>query len=249
MALSLPSFLATLGKTELKPGGVYATTTLVNKLNIKTGEHGLVMGPAAANTALYISMTTRSTTEALVSADSEKVTEGDPALRKRSTARIGKPNHLPFPDAHFDFATVEATLATLPAEMAAACLREALRTLKPGGRIGIHEMCWRQPPTPERETALQQAWQEHVRPQVVRGWWDDLETAGFTGIESETAAVTWFSRKGLEHDEGHETTVAMFHTALEEDERLARFTNTYREFVQNRRYYGVVLATARRPKT
>ncbi len=249
MAQALPNFLASLGKTELKPGGVYATTTLVHKLGIKTGEHALLIGTAAANTALYVSMTTRATTEALVADEHEKVTESDPALRKRSTARIGKPSQLPFPDAHFDAAMLESALCTLPAEQAAACLREVARTLKPGGRIGLHELCWRQPPTPEREQALHQVWQGFVRPQVVRGWWDELEAAGFTGIESDTAAMTWFSRKGLENDEGHETTVNIFHSALEDDARLARYTAAYREFVQNRRYYGVILATARKSET
>ena len=64
--LPLPDFLASLGKTELKPGGTYATGATIRRLDLASGEHVLVIGPAAGSTALFVSMTTQTTTEALV---------------------------------------------------------------------------------------------------------------------------------------------------------------------------------------
>lgn len=238
---TLPDFLAALGKTELKPGGSYGTKAVIRLLDLRGGKHCLVIGPASAPTALFVSMTTQATTEALVRHDSERVTEDDPSLKRRSTARVGKAEELPFPDGHFHAAMIEATLAEMHPLGQFAVLKEVHRVLKPGGRVGLHELCWRQPPTPEREQALRAAWGGDVYPHVARGWWDALEGAGFNGIQNEVAVVTWFTRSGMEHDEG-EKAADIFHSAFEDPSKLERFTQAYREFHDFKRYYGVVLA-------
>lgn len=240
--LSLPEFLASLGKTELKPGGTYATGALIRLLELRGGDHALVCGPNAGSTALFVSMTTQATTEALVREESEKVTENDPSLKRRSTARIGKAEALPFPDGHFHAAMVEASLSYMHPLQQSAALKELHRVLKPGGRMGIHELCWRQPPTPELEQTLQRLWRGPVAPMVVRGWWDRLEDAGFRELQNELAVVSYFTRKGLQADEEAEVTAQIFHSAFEDAEKLARFSAAYREFTDNRRYYGVIIA-------
>ncbi|MCA8935192.1 MAG: methyltransferase domain-containing protein [Planctomycetes bacterium] len=241
--LPLPDFLASLGKTELKPGGAYATGALLRMLDMNGHEHALVVGPHAANTALFASMTTQATTEALVSAEAEKLTENDPALKRRSTAKIGKVEELPFDDAHFDVAVIEATLSYQSPERQLLTLKEIHRVLKPGGRIGLHELAWRQPSTPEVERRLADVWQGSVNPAVVRGWWDILEQAGFSDVQNEMAVVSYFTRAGLNSDEG-DTAIDIFHAAFANEETLDRFYAAYREFTENRHYYGVILATA-----
>jgi hypothetical protein len=115
--------------------------------------------------------------------------------------------------------------------------------IKPGGRLAIHELCWRQAPTPELETALRDVWKGEVTPHVLRGWWDMLEAAGFGGIETEQAIISYFTRKGMEVDE-QENAVNLFHGAFETEEKLARFTRAYREFSEQRRYHGVIIGLA-----
>ncbi|MCB9935646.1 MAG: methyltransferase domain-containing protein [Planctomycetes bacterium] len=244
--LTLPEFLASLGKTELKPGGSYATGALLRMLELGRHEHLLVVGPHAGNTALFASMTTGATTEALVKEEGEKVTEGDPALKRRSTARVGKAEEMPFADNRFDAALIEATLAYQTEPQRVATLKEAFRVLNPGGRVGLHELCWRQPPTPEVEQCLGAVWRGDIRPLVVRGWWDLLEEAGFQNVRNELAVVSYFTRQGMTADEG-EQAVEIFHNAFETPERLQRFSQAYHEFADNRRYYGVIIATAVKP--
>jgi ubiquinone/menaquinone biosynthesis C-methylase UbiE len=244
--LPLPEFLASLGKTELKPGGSYATGALLRMLDLIGGDHLLVVGPNSGNTALFASMTTGATSEALVKDEKEKVTDSDPSLRRRSTARIGKAEEMPFPDTHFSAAMIEATLAHQTVERQAAILKEAHRVLKPGARVGLHELVWRQPATPEIEERLAHIWQGAVRPMVVRGWWDALEAAGFKDVKNELAVVSYFTRQGMTADEG-EQAVEIFHSAFENADALERFSEAYSEFSNNRRYYGVILATAVRP--
>ncbi|MCB9893290.1 MAG: methyltransferase domain-containing protein [Planctomycetes bacterium] len=241
--LPLPDFLASLGKTELKPGGSYATGAAIRMLDLSSGERVLVLGPNAANTALFVSMTTQTLTEALVKEESEKVTEGDPALKRRSTARIGKIEDLPFEDGQFDAVLVEATLSYQTEDRQLQTLKGIARVLKPGGRIALHELAWRQPPTPEVERRLAEIWQGPVNPGVVRAWWNLLEQNGFGDIRNELAVISYFTPSGMTADEG-ETAVDIFHKAFASEETLDRFYAAYRELAENRRYYGVILATA-----
>jgi hypothetical protein len=138
---------------------------------------------------------------------------------------------------------IEATLAHQPVERLEQTLKEVARVLKPGARAGLHELTWRQPPTPAIEQGLAKVWQGPVRPLVVRGWWDALENAGFRDVKNELAVVSYFTRQGMTADEG-DTAVEIFHSAFENEAALDRFSEAYREFNDNRRYYGVILATA-----
>lgn len=244
--LPLPDFLASLGKTELKPGGTYATGALLRILEFGGKDHVMVVGPHAANTALFVSMTTQATTEALVRDERDKVTEDDASLKRRSTARVGKADELPFPDNHFTGVMIEATLSFMHPLQQKKVLSESLRVLRPGGRIGLHELVWRQPPTDELIARLRKVWQGDVNPYVVRGWWDMLEEAGFEAVRNELAVVSYFTRQGMSADEG-EDAIELFHNAFEDPDRLERFTRAYREFTENRRYYGVITATAFKP--
>jgi ubiquinone/menaquinone biosynthesis C-methylase UbiE len=151
---------------------------------------------------------------------------------------------MPFADASFDVAMIEATLSYQHPLQQRATLKEIHRVLKPGGRVGIHELCWRQPPTPELEAGLRSIWRGEVAPMVVRSWWDRLEEAGFAEVQNELAVVSYFTRKGLEADEGHEVTAQIFHNAIEDSESHERFVQAYREFTDQRRYYGVIIARA-----
>ena len=82
-----------------------------------------------------------------------------------------------------------------------------------------------------------------VHPHVVRGWWDLLEEAGFKDVRNELAVVSYFTRQGMENDEG-DTAIDIFHSAFEDPDSLQRFSRALHEFADNRHYYGVILATA-----
>lgn len=243
--LPLPDFLKALGKQEIKPGGLYATRKAVDKLALTHLDSLLVVGPDAAAQAFHLAMTTRSSVTALVSNLAEALPADDAALARHCRFDVGSVEKLPQESGVFSAVLCEATLSYLPRERQASALKELARVTKPGGRLSLHELCWRQPPTPDLEQALAEVWKGEAHPMVTRGWWDALEAAGFGGIETEQAIISYFTRKGIETDEG-ENAANVFYAAFETDAKLARFTRALREFSEQRRYHGVILALATR---
>ena len=241
--MNLPQFLRSLGKEEIKPGGSYASKTAIAKLELRSNERVLVVGPNAASTAMYVALTSRVNASSLLSNQGERVDCDDTQLMRRLDDAVGTAEKIPFENGTFDAALVEATLADLEPARQAAALREVARVLKPQGRIALNELAWRQPPTPAISARLNEVWGAPVHPHVVRGWWDLLEAAGLKEVAPELAVITYFSRKGMENDEG-ENAVNVFHAAFENPKALKRFTQAHHEFEENRRYYGVIIATA-----
>ncbi len=239
----LPDFLRSLGKEDLKPGGSYAAGAALERLQLRAGERLLVIGPGAASSAVHIALTRRVDACALITNESERVPCDDISLGRRLTASVGGVEALPFDKPCFDSVLVEATLAELPPARQAAALKEIARVMKAGGRIALNELAWHQPPTPEIEARLREIWGGPVHPHVARGWWDLLEGAGFGNVQSDLAVVTYFTRKGMESDEGANA-MNVFHAAFENREALKRFTQAHQEFEENRRYYGVIIAAA-----
>lgn len=85
---------------------------------------------------------------------------------------------LPFADGSFDAVISECTTCLLDKQHAIA---EMVRVVRPGGWVGIHDICW-QPHTPER---LRQrlAVLEGERPETLAGWLALFQEAGLVNIE------------------------------------------------------------------
>lgn len=218
MPPSLPQFLRSLGKRDITPGGSYASNAALTKLALRDPERVLLLGAKAAETAASLNQTSRCEAQAAAAPDS-------------------------LPPSCFDAALCEATLAELTPERQREALKAIARALKPRGRLVLHELTWRQPPTAEREAALRDVWGAPVFPHVVRGWWDLLEAAGFGEISHELAVVTLLSRKGVASDEG-ESVLSGFQAAMENRDALPRLAVAWREFDDFKRYYGVIVARA-----
>ncbi len=86
-------------------------------------------------------------------------------------------HHLPFPDDIFDALICEATLCHLEIGQA---LNEMVRVTKPGGQVGIHDLCW-QVNTPaiikKRYAEL-----EHERPETLAGWASRFQQSNLVDI-------------------------------------------------------------------
>jgi SAM-dependent methyltransferase len=91
----------------------------------------------------------------------------------------GDAQKLPFPDSQFDAAISECTLCLLDKNLAVA---EMARVVKPGGYVGMHDICW-QDDTPER-LKHELARIEGERPETLEGWKSLFEAAGLTDVQT-----------------------------------------------------------------
>ncbi len=88
-------------------------------------------------------------------------------------------HQLPFPDGMFDAVISEATLCHLEIHKA---LKEMVRVTKQGGRVGIHDLCWREnTPATVRQRFAEV---ESERPETLAGWARRFEQGGLVEIQS-----------------------------------------------------------------
>jgi SAM-dependent methyltransferase len=88
-------------------------------------------------------------------------------------------HHLPFPDAAFDVAICECTLCLLDKEQV---LREMVRVVRPGGRVGMHDLWWREDTPADLKMTLAEI--EGERPETLEGWRRLFDRAGLAEIRS-----------------------------------------------------------------
>ena len=85
----------------------------------------------------------------------------------------GDAHNLPFEENHFDAAISECTVCLLEKGRA---IREMVRIVKPGGYVGLHDVCWKDN-TPER-FKQRLAEFEGERPETLEGWKELFAKAG-----------------------------------------------------------------------
>jgi SAM-dependent methyltransferase len=93
------------------------------------------------------------------------------------TFKQGDAHDLPFDEHTFDAVISECTTCLLEKERA---ISEMVRVAKPGGYVGIHDICW-QEDTPE-QMKQQLAEVEGERPETLEGWKGLFEQAGLEDV-------------------------------------------------------------------
>jgi SAM-dependent methyltransferase len=111
--------------------------------------------------------------------------------------QTGDAAHLPFADAVFDVAICECTLCLLDKDQV---LREMTRVVRPGGHVGMHDLCWRENAPEKLKRTLAEI--EGERPETLDGWRRRLAAAGLVEIHAADKSelmATWMqgSRRQL----------------------------------------------------
>jgi len=90
--------------------------------------------------------------------------------------RRGDAHHLPFDGNTFDVVISECTTCVLDKQRA---ISEMVRVARPGGRVGIHDVCWKEGMPEHVKVRLAQI--EGERPEALEGWKQLFEEAGLVG--------------------------------------------------------------------
>ena len=132
-------FLARIGKTRLRPGGIEATNWLLEKADINEDSKVLEVACNMGTTLVHIAkkygcdIVGVDLDEKAIEKAEKKIK--DNGLENKVKAICGNAFDLPFEDESFDVVINEAMLTMLLGDQKEKALREYYRVLKPGGMV------------------------------------------------------------------------------------------------------------------
>jgi SAM-dependent methyltransferase len=164
----------------LHPGGLDLTRELADACKIGIGMTVLDLASGTGETACFLSerfgahVVGVDLSEKMIRKAEEKARAKGQGLVKFQRADAGQ---LPFVDAAFDVAFCECTLSLLDKKKV---LNEMARVVKSGGRVGMHDLCWRNSPPDDLRSTLMEI--EGEQPETLDGWQELFRQAGLMEI-------------------------------------------------------------------
>ncbi len=169
-----------LGIDILHPGGFETAGRLAEMCEIEEGKKVLDVASGTGASAVFLADEYGCSAVGLDS--SELVVE---RARERAEKRgndvefiLGDAHGLPFRDGAFDVVVSECTLCLLDKEKA---LGEMVRVARPGGFVGIDDICWRSDTSEDLKSKLKEL--EGERPETADGWRELFKKTGLQEIE------------------------------------------------------------------
>lgn len=237
-----------LGTTWLHAGGLPSTLRLIQKLDIRPGMQVLDLGCGVGSATHHLARKTGAQVTGV---------DGDPEMlerARRATTRslTGKVRYeqmdvtrTTFPDASFDRVVIQSVACF---NDKAALFREVARLLKPGGLVGVNEVTWLQPPTPQIERVMCATICETFRGALLsREWLDQLEQAGLEQAVAEVHPFTGATAYQILREEGLANTLRIMWKVLSNPEINMRLSAMSAMFRNCPEYFSYGIYTARRP--
>ena len=199
--------LARAGKRVLRPGGLALTRRMIDALSLSSEDRVVEFAPGMGVTAR---MVLRRKPLQYWGVEREPAAASHlQLLLPRKTAQIvgAQAEHSGLPDACASVVYGEAMLSMQTPEQKGRILSEARRLLAPGGRYGIHELCFRPDEiskTARREIEAEMSKEIHVgvQPLCLSEWKQLLEQKGFKVIWCGEADLDLLEPRRMLQDEG-----------------------------------------------
>lgn len=199
--------LARLGKRVLRPGGLEATSILLQKMGITSDDRVVEFAPGLGVTARRLlaccpaSYTGVERDVAAAQRLCQALTSGTATIVNGCAEDCG------LPDGVATAVVGEAMLTMQPMEMKSRIMAEAARILKKGGRYGIHEIALVPDDISDRarqeiRAGMSKAIHHGVTAQTCAEWRMLLEQAGFVDMEIKLVPFRLLEPKRLITDEG-----------------------------------------------
>ena len=215
-------FLARIGKTRLRPGGVVATDWLLEKGNIKADSKVLEVACNMGTTLIHIAkkygcdIIGVDLDEKAVEKAKKKVKDND--LEDEVKVMEGDAFKLPFEDESFDVVVNEAMLTMLLGDKKERALKEYYRVLKPGGVVLTQDVVLitdDENRARELRIGLSRAINVNVEPLIETEWRACFERSGFQ-VEEKSGPMSLMSIPGMMKDEGIFGAFSIIRTGLQD---------------------------------
>lgn len=236
MAKAGHTFLASLGKTRLRPGGVEASDWLIGNANFSSSSHVLEIACNMATTSIEIAkkygchiiaidMDDKALANAQNNVDNAQLSH---------LIQLTKANalSLPFPDNTFDVVLNEAMLTMYADKAKAKLVKEYYRVLKPGGLLLTHDIMKKN--NDVNRDNLMGVVKSNVAPMFKHEWHDLFINIGFSEVKVKSGDMSLMSPIGLIRDEGLFRTVKIIKNGLKNKQNRERFLSMFRFFRENR---------------
>lgn len=165
---------------SLHPGGVELTRELARLCRIENGGAVLDLASGTGESACFLSEQFGAHVVG-VDASDQMVRRAEEKARAKGLTRVSfqraDANRLPFPDATFDVALCECTLCLLDKQ---SVLSEMARVVRPRGRVGMHDLCWKEGASDHLRRTLFEI--ESEQPETLDAWRRLFRQAGLTEV-------------------------------------------------------------------
>lgn len=244
-------FLARIGKTRLRPGGVVATDWLLEKGNIKADSKVLEVACNMGTTLIHIAkkygcdIVGVDLDEKAVEKAKKKIKDSD--LEDKVKVMEGDTFKLPFEDESFDVVVNEAMLTMLLGDKKEKALKEYYRVLKPGGVVLTQDVVLitdDENRARELRIGLSRAINVNVEPLIETEWRACFERSGFQ-VEEKSGPMSLMSIPGMMKDEGIFGAFSIIRTGLQEFNK--EYFQRMRSFMMdNKKELGYICFAGRR---
>lgn len=245
-------FLASLGKTRLRPGGKEATERILKACQLTSDCKVLEVAPNMGTTAVQMATTYGCHVTGIdLHPPSVKVAQEN--IRKHGLEHLihihtGNALQLPFEDESFDVVINEAMLSMLPHEQKQRAIQEYYRVLKPGGRLVTHDLLLRKdtddPDIQIRLQELRKLLHVNAQPMTEKGWRSLFDRVHFKEVQHQTGKMMLLSLKGLIVDEGWDGLLTILTNAMKNADDQQYLFELISTFDDNDDLYGHITITA-----
>jgi len=235
-------FLAKLGKSKLRPGGIEATNWLLAHGNINKNSKVLEVACNRAKTMIKIHKEFGCEVTGIDLDDKFLEIANEAIKNKKLESKLnsikGNAMELPFEDNTFDVVINEAMLTMQTDKGKAKCMDEYYRVLKPGGVLLTHDVMLKQRDENVREE-LSRAINVNVGPLTEGSWIQLARSHAFDRVDTFVGEMTLMSLRGMIYDEGLGGTLKICFNALKK-ENYGQFMKMFKMFQKNQEKLGFI---------
>ncbi|CCV64944.1 methyltransferase [Alteracholeplasma palmae J233] len=242
------TFLATLGKKRLRPGGIKATQWLLKEAKLNSSLKVLEVACNMGTTSIEM---TKKYNLNLTSCDIDKnaleIAKAN-AKKKKVSHKINfvyaDALNLPFEDESFDVVINEAMLTMQNDKNKEKAISEYYRVLKKGGMLLTHDVCLTKDDetfNKEIKANLSRAINVHVEPLTVSKWTETFEKQNFDKVTEINGPMSLMKPTGMIKDEGFINTFRIIKRALKKENKTQFFTmfKTFKKYKKELGYIAV----------